>query len=223
MRLKNVLYSAKTKNTCGRNSMHGSSAQNAFPLERMRNRTRHIITQLSTTIGRIPSHFLGMDSSASRLSLNSYGILISTVSSPNPKTRNILEHQSNKLSASFVISKYELYRNAFTSHRYRRNSSTPGWIPLDKFSSATARLARNTGKNKTMMRRHCNSETKGLRLQSEMDYQGLGEFMLKNQFAYQANALAKMVGHVNILAPNFHTAPEMTTTRRCMFLGCHEH
>ena len=49
----------------------------------------------------------------------------------------------------------------------------------------------------SVMRRHYNSETRKLQLQSKMEGLDLGSFMQKNQIADYAQALVQMVDHMN--------------------------
>jgi len=52
-----------------------------------------------------------------------------------------------------------------------------------------------------IMKRHYNSDTRKLQIQSEMDSLELGSFMRKRQYTDHAQALAKMIDHINALAP----------------------
>lgn len=53
----------------------------------------------------------------------------------------------------------------------------------------------------THMRRHYNSETRKLQIQSKMDSLDLGIFMQKNEITDQAIGLSRLVDHINELAP----------------------
>ena len=52
-----------------------------------------------------------------------------------------------------------------------------------------------------IMRRHYNSETRKLQLQSEVDSLDLSSFMRKHQITDQSMGLAKLVDRINVLAP----------------------
>ena len=53
----------------------------------------------------------------------------------------------------------------------------------------------------THMRRHFNSETRKLQLQSEMDSLDIASFMNKNKITDQGEGLRRLVDHINALAP----------------------
>ncbi len=55
----------------------------------------------------------------------------------------------------------------------------------------------------SLMRRHYNSETRKLQLQSEMDSTEQAKFMRKHKIDNFADELTKLVDYINILAPQF--------------------
>ena len=52
-----------------------------------------------------------------------------------------------------------------------------------------------------IMTRHCNSETRKLQIQSEVDSLDLSAFMTKHQVSDYSDGITKIVNHINALAP----------------------